>query len=64
MLGDLYENLYEQQTTFNQQYTERVDNIETQLEGISINVIPHPPPPPPLDTSNAPPRPPYYVTPY
>ena len=52
-LGDLYENLYEQQTTFNHQYMERVDNIKTQLKDICVNVIPPQPP-----------RPPYRAPPY
>ena len=59
-LGDLYENLSELLTAFNQQYTSQMANIETQLESLWVNIIP----PPPFDASNAPPRPPYRVPPY
>ena len=62
-LGDLYENLYKQQTTFNQQYIERITGIETQLEGLWVNFIP-PLPPPPFDPFVVPPRPPYRAPPY
>ena len=42
-LGDLYENLCKQQTAFNQQYTDKMANIETQLESLLVNIIPPPP---------------------
>ena len=44
MIEDLYANLYEQQQAFDQQYTERMAGIETQLEGLWVNFIPPPPP--------------------
>ena len=36
-----------------------MDNIETQLEDIWVNIIPPPHPSPPFKPSNAPPQPPY-----
>ncbi|GFS30364.1 hypothetical protein Acr_00g0011470 [Actinidia rufa] len=63
-LKDLYENPYEQQTAFNQQYTEKMASIKNQLEALWVNVIPHPPLPPPFVASSAPPRLPYRVLPY
>ena len=33
-LKDLYENLYELQTAFNEQYSEKMNDIEAQLEGL------------------------------
>ena len=58
MIEDLYANLYEQQQAFDQQYTERMAGIETQLEGLWVNFIPLSPPPP-FNPVVVPLRPPY-----
>ncbi|GFZ02552.1 hypothetical protein Acr_15g0011600 [Actinidia rufa] len=55
-LGDFYENLNAQQQAFHQQYSTQINEVETQLEGLWVHLIP----PPPFDPANAPPRPPYY----
>ena len=62
-LGDFYENLHEQQTMFNQQYSNQMAEVEAQLEGLWVHIVP-PLPIPPFNASNAPPRPPYRAPPY
>ncbi|GFY90989.1 hypothetical protein Acr_07g0011850 [Actinidia rufa] len=62
-LGDLYKNLYKQQTAFNQQYSNQMNDIVAQLEGLWVYLVP-PPPSPSFNASNAPPRPPYHAPPY
>ena len=60
-LGDLYENLYEQQIDFNKQSNDGIAEIETQLGYLWFTTHPipplanFPPPPPP------PPPPPFYL---
>ncbi|GFZ09938.1 hypothetical protein Acr_21g0005370 [Actinidia rufa] len=62
-LGDLYENLYEQHTAFNQQCSNQMAEIEAQFEGLWVHIVP-PPPPPPFNPVNAPHRPSYRAPPY
>ncbi|GFY88891.1 hypothetical protein Acr_06g0008310 [Actinidia rufa] len=62
-IWDLYENLYEQHTAFNQQHTHQMAEMEARLEGLWVHLVP-PPPPPPFALGEAPPRPPYQAPPY
>ncbi|GFZ18470.1 hypothetical protein Acr_27g0002090 [Actinidia rufa] len=62
-LKNPYENLYEQQTAFNKQYSNQMAEVEAQLEGLWVHII-YPPPPPPFNPANAPPRFLYCAPPY
>ncbi|GFY96440.1 hypothetical protein Acr_11g0007460 [Actinidia rufa] len=62
-LGDFYENLNAQQQTFHQQFSTQLDEVEAQMEGLWVHLVP-PPPPPPYALGEAPPRPPYNPPPY
>ncbi|GFZ21890.1 hypothetical protein Acr_29g0010520 [Actinidia rufa] len=59
-IGNLYENLYEQHTAFNQQQTHQMAEVEAQLEGLWIHLVL----PPSFTPRDALPRPPYRVPPY
>ncbi|XP_057488693.1 uncharacterized protein LOC130774654 [Actinidia eriantha] len=60
-LGDFYENLNAQQQTFHQQFSNQLDEVEAQVDGLWVHLVPPPRPPPcfPL-----PRRPPYRQPPY
>ncbi|GFY95414.1 hypothetical protein Acr_10g0007990 [Actinidia rufa] len=59
-IRDLYENLYGQHTTFNQQQSHQLAKIEAQLKGLWVHVIATPPYAP----GDASPHPPYRTSPY